>query len=434
MKTVGDLIFTLVMQGPVSGAELARKLAISPATLSRLVARAGPRVLRMGRTKGSQYCATRRIEGLDSPLPVFRISETGTPSPFATLWPLASGAHWVVPAAGKGKGEHFVGLPPHVVEMAPQGYLGRAFAQQHGTELGLSPRPTDWTDDHRLIALARRGEDCVGNLIVGREAMDRWLAWTPEEVARDAFPHLADASAAGEVGSSAGGENPKFGAFTGGRHVLVKFAMGQGGDVARRWQDLLVAEACCLGFLRQAGVRAAEATWFDIGDRRFLEVVRFDRVGPRGRRGVLSSSAVDNEYYGAAMSWTQLARLMEGDGRLSAEDAKRIRWLEVFGQLIGNTDRHMGNLSFLVGDDGALTLAPVYDMLPMLYAPSQTMVVDRPFQPAPPTTENMDVWPDAARLAEEYWVALAKSDGLSDGFRAIALDCASKVSEQRRGR
>lgn len=432
MTGMDGLVSILIQHGPLSGADLARRLKVSPATISRLVAQAGPLVCQMGRTRGSRYAATRTIAALQLPLPVFRISESGAAAPFATVWPLSGGGHWVEPAAGKGT--HHVGLPPFGMDMTPQGYLGRAFGQHYGSELGLSPRPTEWSDDDRLVALARRGEDCAGNLIIGGESMDRWLAWTPREVSVEEFPRLADASAAGEIGSPAGGENPKFGVFCEGRHVLVKFVGDDQSAVAHRWKDLLVAEDFCLEWLRRAEVRTAEARWFDREDRRFLEVVRFDRVGSRGRRGVLSLAALDNEYYGQGKNWTRLATAMEKEGRISPEDGKRIRWLDVFGQLIANTDRHLGNLSFLVGDDGALTLAPVYDMLPMNFAPSQTMVVDRPFGPAPPTIETLDVWPDAARWAEEYWRNLALAPALSDDFRAIALRCAAKVSEQRRDR
>ena len=100
-----------------------------------------------------------------------------------------------------------------------------------------------------------------------------------------------------------------------------------------------------------------------------------------------------------------------------------MRWLDVFGQLIGNTDRHFGNLSFLETDEGPLRLAPVYDMLPMAFAPSGTTIVESPFEPAPPTAETLDVWPDAARHAHGFWTRVVDCAALGDDFRKLASRC-----------
>ncbi len=44
------------------------------------------------------------------------------------------------------------------------------------------------------------------------------------------------------------------------------------------------------------------------------------------------------------------------------------RW--AFGMLIGNTDMHHGNLSFIISLHGRpYALAPAYDILPMGFAP-----------------------------------------------------------------
>lgn len=55
-----------------------------------------------------------------------------------------------------------------------------------------------------------------------------------------------------------------------------------------------------------------------------------------------------------------------------------------FGQLIAYTDMHDGNLSFVPGQPGPW-LAPVYDMLPMLYAPQRGVELpERAFTPRLP--------------------------------------------------
>ena len=39
----------------------------------------------------------------------------------------------------------------------------------------------------------------------------------------------------------------------------------------------------------------------------FLEVPRFDRIGERGRRGVVSLKALDDEFAGLAADWPKIA-------------------------------------------------------------------------------------------------------------------------------
>lgn len=106
-------------------------------------------------------------------------------------------------------------------------------------------------------------------------------------------------------------------------------------------------------------------------------------------------------------------------GHLGAEDVRRVQWLDTFGQLIGNTDRHLGNLSVLAElDSAAFELAPVYDMLPMLFAPAGTRVVERAYQPAPPTADNHALW-------------LAACTDLSDDLRRRAEACLAALVELR---
>jgi hypothetical protein len=55
----------------------------------------------------------------------------------------------------------------------------------------------------------------------------------------------------------------------------------------------------------------------------------------------------------------------------------------------------------------------------MIFAPEGTNLVERRFVPRPPTADNYDVWPDAARRAIDYWRRLADSNELSSGFRPL---------------
>jgi hypothetical protein len=253
--------------------------------------------------------------------------------------------------------------------------------------------------------------------IIGTESLDRFLAHKAPAASRRDYPRLAQAALSGQPGSSAGGEHPKFAISAEGRHVIVKFAGGDDSAATQRWKDLLVCERYALDAVRAAGFPAALAQAVEAEGYCFLAVTRFDRVGPRGRKPLLSLRAIDNEYFGHQDSWTQAAlRLLAGQ-HLPAEDARAMRWLDTFGQLIGNTDRHFGNLSFFVEGHLKFRLAPVYDMLPMVFAPHGSTLVERPFTPAPPMASTLDVWGHAARCAREYWSTLASAPELSRAFR-----------------
>ena len=192
-------------------------------------------------------------------------------------------------------------------------------------------------------------------------------------------------------------------------------------SVTQRWRDLLIAECVALQTLRDLQIPAAQARWFDADGFTFLEVDRFDRVGARGRRGVLSLWALDHEFYGRGHDWRALADAMQSDRRLSGAEAARVRWLDVFGALIGNSDRHLGNLSvFAEGAAHQCTLAPVYDMLPMHFAPAQLQLPRREYVVTAPRAETWSVWADAARAALTFWQRLSNERALSDDFRALA--------------
>jgi hypothetical protein len=80
---------------------------------------------------------------------------------------------------------------------------------------------------------------------------------------------------------------------------------------------------------------------------------------------------------------------------------------------------HTGNLSFIRIEPRFYTLAPVYDMLPMLYRPVSGDIPDRAFSPKGPTTDTADVWESALKYAFMFWDTTAGEKGLSEDFRAI---------------
>jgi hypothetical protein len=200
--------------------------------------------------------------------------------------------------------------------------------------------------------------------------------------------------------------------------MLVKFAARGGATdvVARRWCDLLILEGVALDVVGSRGISAARTNVFETPSHWFLESERFDRVGVRGRRGVLSLAALHDD---PADPWARAATSLREAGRLTDEDARRLRWLDAFGALIGNTDRHQYNILFFT-EEGIPRLAPAFDQVSMLYAPTADgQVPPRVFTVPNVTSDTLDVWDDARAAARQFWARGSEDARLSDDVRAI---------------
>nr|WP_315480235.1 type II toxin-antitoxin system HipA family toxin YjjJ [uncultured Rhodoferax sp.] len=433
--------------GALSSAELQAVLQVSQPTVSRALApliQAGE-VQKVGAARKQRYVLPRTVRDVGRSVPVMRINAQGQPSPFGRMVPLASGAVWV--DEEDGLSQRFDGLPWFLDDMRPQGFMGRTFANIH-PELQLGNDPRFWSDDDVLRALALCGDDLPGNLVVGEAAFARFHS-LPQRASRAAspadYPVLADAAMQGSIGgSSAGGEQPKFCTIVGRsadasgdapRHVLVKFSPAGDAPTDQRTRDLLVCEHLALQTLADAGIAAATSRISTGAGRVFLEVERFDRTPINaanplglGRIGMVSLMVYEAEYVGAMDNWAATANRMQERGLLRPADARTLRLLEAFGELIANTDRHYGNISLLLDDDD-WALAPAYDMLPMLYAPVGGELVPRNFaqRPLQPTAATLPEWPQALALARSFWAAASADARISEGFREIASENLSLI-------
>lgn len=430
-----DRLFPFLMAGPRTAAEIAERLAVSQPTVSRLLARHTPPVIVLGRGRAVRYGLRRAIRALQGDLPVYRIDTDGRASEIGLLAVLHGGV-WYQSLDG-GTSAVYDDLPWFLDDMRPQGFIGRALATG-AEDLGLPARLSDWSTDQSLYWMAQRGEDAVGNLIVGAESLRRLQAQAaPAQVSRVDYPALAAAALAGEVGgSSPGGEQPKFTALVADadgdpRPVLVKFSEPLDTPSGRRWADLLIAESLAADCIGAAGIAAARSQAFEAGGRMFLEVERFDRIGLHGRQGLISLAAVDDQFVGGRAGWHPSALALVGQRLLSAEDADRIAWLSAFGALIANSDMHFGNLSLLFDGRWPLRLAPSYDMLPMLYAPLRGEVREPPFEPRSPLTRALDQGRAAQIVAVQFWQRVAEDARVSTGFRALAAANAGQVEALR---
>lgn len=129
------------------------------------------------------------------------------------------------------------------------------------------------------------------------------------------------------------------------------------------------------------------------------------------------------------LDWVSAASRLERSGMLSRHDAAHLRWLAVFGKLIANTDQHFGNISLTPMDaKNRFALAPVYDMLPMLYVPAGEEVPTRVFDPqVRAKARAVDHWEDALHWATTFWETAAEDDRISEGFRGLCRSNAGQL-------
>lgn len=430
-------IRTALAAGPVPAGALCAGLGVTRPTLARALAAMPGEIVTLGSARATRYALRDTFRGL-SDIPVYRVNEAGQIQLLGQLIPVRPDGFVMVQT--KGDSVYHEGLPWWVSDMRPQGFLGRAYARQHATGLGLPPDVRHWSDTDALRALLSNGGDVVGNLLLGDSARDRFVnSPPPTVVGNDEYPHLAaQALSTGETWSSAGGEQPKFCAYTERGHVLVKFTVQDDNPITARWRDLLLAEHLALETLDAGGVSAAQSHIVDIGAQRFLELERFDRVGAHARHALLSLAALDGEFVGSATApWPVLTAELARQEVITAPAHAGAALLYAFGTLIGNTDMHAGNLSFVSDRGRPYSLSPAYDMLPMAFSPTSGGVIrDTVSNAYIHSSVDGETWRAAQVLAGQYLDRLSNEMRFSGAFQPCmsALRAHLEEASQRIGR
>jgi hypothetical protein len=443
--------------GPASASAIARHVGVSTPTVTAALARLGHEVLATGRGRASRYALRRDVGRSGNHWPLFRISPDGHPERLGTLYALHGDRQcWYLQAdrplplfmhGGFASG-FYDDLPWFLMALRPQGYLGREFVHQLGDAINAPRDLRLWQADEILLALLGYGANLSGDLTLGDRALGKAMSLAavnkiiPAErpIVYSQGARHADRKGAAE--SSAAGEQPKFisilahadGAL---EEVIVKFARIDPDNAAtRRWGNLLLCEEHALRLLGERGISSAQTEIVDVEDWRFLQSTRFDRTRtPQvGRIGVIALDALDMAYGGGAGNpWLPAATKLHRQGFIDGDDLERIRLLDAFGRLIGNTDMHGGNLSFFVDlDRQAVRLAPVYDMLPMHYRPNESgSVRDEPFALPVPDLGETETWSHAAMLATEFWRRTANDERIGENFRALCRANVERIEEWR---
>lgn len=421
----------LASQGTVSSAELQRATTKSQPTISRILADLGPQVVVTGRARATRYALGKSIHGRPSQHSLWWTDEGGRRTDVGTLTYLANDTVHVHSSV---LGDHAgAALPWYLSPLKAEGFLGR-LAGRTMASLGVEADPERWSIETILYA-ALQVHDAPGALTMGvQDHAGVALRLSADSLTADLDTAAARVATTLPVGSSAGGEQPKFLAFMAGwGHVIVKFTPPLRSPGGQRWSDLLHAEHLACSTLHENGIDAAVSQIVRTTERTYLISKRFDRIGPLGRRHVVSIGKAHEAFVqGAHRNWMETSLALWHRGSLSAEQADTVSIVQNFGRLIGNTDMHSGNLSLFVPMNGVrrgrFELAPVYDMLPMRWRPDplQGGVQDyATFEP-----DDAALASRAVPLAHVFWDRVANCNDVSNQLREISTQMAHRVGAQ----
>ncbi|MFY9261017.1 MAG: HipA domain-containing protein [Gallionella sp.] len=429
MPNLADLVQRELRLDLLTAPQLCQRLGISQPTLSRAVGKISS-VVKVGRARRVRYALLR-----GAVVQVNRIDQNGA---------LHAAEHQLLPVYPHGyvlthiervafplsddmQDGYFESLPYFLYAARPQGFLGRLYAKHASARLGISSNPVHWQDDDIVRSLQDLAGAAAGAYLLG----DAFGAPPP---LNDDYPALAEQALQGDIaGSSAGGEFPKFVTRTVQGDVIVKFSAPDDSPPARRWKDLLIAESCFAAVAPLLGVVAATSRILHAGGRVFLETQRFDHL-PTGRITHCALGDLAPALTGQTGGrWDNVTAAFVTHGWLDADTQHAIRRLSIFGALIGNTDMHHGNLSFYATvrpelvEARTLQLSPIYDMLPMGYAPRTNGEIPR-YQIDLQNHLPDDDFYQARAAARRYWQHAACHPEISSDFADIARGNVEKLA------
>lgn len=440
-EKLADKFRQYLLKGVTNAADACRFLEISQPTFSRVISRYKNDFFSVGRASKTQYALRRKIPAVGRSVVVHEISKEGKTLKLGTLHGVEPNDGFYFESANPGtiRSDFYSDLPYFLNDLRPSGFLGRLIPLKY-SDLEVPKDVTEWSANNCLLYLTQYGFDLIGNLILGEIAFKNYLAGQSGRKIVDPkkrhleYPRMAvEVLEHGDPGSSAGGEQPKFSAVVSKNEtsVLVKFSPKVETEVGRRIADLLICEDISSRVLGSVGRMAVKSEIISGKDQVFLEVQRFDRVGRHGRLGLVSLEALDAQFSGRGVTWVERSRGLLEEGVISREDYDAVRWLELYGQMIGNSDMHAANISFFIKYPQAVALAPIYDMLPMLYIPKNDQIIERELEPPLPGSEDADIWSEVWETAKEFWSTASADKRISSGFRAIAKANLNKLDAQK---
>ena len=428
----------LRLHGASKSESIQAELKISQPTASRHLNSLSDEIVGLGRGRSIRYAVAEPIGDGAAQQPIWQIGEKGERIQLGVLSFLEKSqihiqAHEV--------NELYDSIPRHPLpwylsNLRAQGFIGRIIAKSLESK-GVGANPETW-DANAILIAAINTRDAPGNLLLGEMRPPETHSHIPSHEPGWFLDHFSlNVAKTLPVGSSAGGEQPKFPAINGrGKHVLVKFSPPRGTPFGDRWSDLLFAEARSNEVLSRHGFHAAPTEIIQTEDRTYLLSERFDRVGEHGRQHVASIGAIHAAFVsGTYENWAATCDALVSQKRLGAADALQCRQILQFGRLIGNTDMHSGNASLYVSGatlkdilKGCFHLAPAYDMLPMRWRPDP-MVGAFDYDLFDVDVSQADEVTRAA--AKDFWVSLSEHVMVSQGLRVVASEMAATFRPPR---
>ena len=143
-------------------------------------------------------------------------------------------------------------------------------------------------------------------------------------------------------------------------------------------KHLIQTEDWALRVARGAGINAAASRLDRFDEREAIVVIRYDR-SPEGKRlhqeDFCQALGLDPAAkYESTSEATRLGSRLRRIARAAAPraldpDGFRLALLQAvtFNVVIGNADAHSKNYSVMIGRDGSVSLAPIYDVAPVMY-------------------------------------------------------------------
>lgn len=437
-KIQSDILAFISLHGAVSSHTLCQLFKISQSTLSRILSSIKNELVVIGKARETKYAIQRKITDTTTPITIYEILEDASSRQLGILYAIKPNGFYFEAKTPDATSSIYNDLPYFLSDLCPTGFLGR-FIPIQNEDLHLPNDISLWTAEHCLKYLSQRGWNTIGNFILGDASFQLYLEKSHAlennigTKKRENYYSLYanDVLAAGDPGSSAGGEQPKFTTvlLPENQHVLVKFSPPTDTEIGIRIADILICEHIALQILKKNAYDAADSEIVIHDNRVFLEVKRFDRIGKFGRRGLISLGVLDAEFSGTMGTWSKTAGELVNHKIIATHLLETIRFREIFGELIANNDMHLYNLSFFTQGNIITDLAPVYDMSPMLFMPRNNQIVKREFAPSLPLPEHTKMWIAALAVAEEFWHAVLEDERISKGFKDIAMSCTIKIAE-----
>ncbi len=415
-----------------SSRDLIAGLNVSQPTLSRLINSMQNEIVVMGKGRSTCYGLPRDIHDKPGRFPVYMIDPRGDARLYGHLTALQGNQYWWEET--EGNGELFNNLPWFLLDLQLSGFGARSFAYRRSELLKLPRKQSDWSEEDMLYATSKCGEDRIGNLLIGEDSLARYFELAREmpaaielESRKWKYPQLAQKTLAGEMDSAQiGGEQPKFAVCVDDQdapcHMIIKFSPAVESNEAQRYADLLVCEHLALEAVRLSGFSAARSRLVIAGNQAFLGLKRFDRRGALGRLPMISLRALHARLQAPCDNWIDAAIRLEQAELISPADARKLRWLSLFSDLIANTNQHFGNISLIPHHGDSYLLAPGYGVRPTLYEPIAGEIPVRLFTPPSIRNEVAADLPSALDAAILFWKSAAVDERISSEFRQICYE------------